>query len=219
MPDFFRNIVTFVKKHRKMTALVLVILITLPIIVTAVAFFKIKPYSRYILGNGTTHRSDVGLVLGAGISQNGKPYDELKARLDTAADALSSGTVNKLILSGDNRFVSYDEPSAMKRYLIEEKKVPEDKLFLDQAGRSTYESCERATKVFGAKSLIIFSANSHLPRAIYLCRSFDIDAYGIASGTEANNSTRRELLARVKALYNVHLVGERTILGDPIPLH
>jgi len=33
---------------------------------------------------------------------------------------------------------------------------------------------------------------------------------------QINNATRREALARVKALYNVYIHGEPTILGSPL---
>lgn len=157
-----------------------------------------------------------GMVLGAGVNSKGQPYRELQARLDVAADAYLDGKVDKLILSGDNRFLYYNEPDAMKTYLTLLRHIPDNKLVTDYAGRSTYESCERAAKIFGQKRLVIFSADSHLPRAIYLCREFGIDAYGISSGVEANNSRRRELVARVKALFNVYIRGEKTIRGKPI---
>jgi vancomycin permeability regulator SanA len=75
---------------------------------------------------------------------------------------------------------------------------------------------ERASKVFGLEETIIFSAGSHLPRAIFLCRHFGIEAYGVASKIEANNSTRREALARVKALFNTYIYSEPTVLGSRI---
>lgn len=190
----------------------------LPIVLIALCYYIIEPHKKYVLSLEDIPDTKVGLVLGAGISQEGKPYDELKARLDTAADALNKGAVNTLILSGDNRYEGYDEPSAMKQYLLDNWKIAEERMVRDFAGRSTYESCERAAKIFNVQKLVIFSAGSHLPRAIYLCRSFNIEAYGISSEKEANNSTRRELLARVKALYNTHIRGEPTVLGDPIQL-
>jgi vancomycin permeability regulator SanA len=173
---------------------------------------------KYVVTNQSAPRTKVGLVLGAGISSENRPYKELQARLDVAADALEQGVVEKLLLSGDNRFENYDEPTAMYTYLLEERKIPAEKLERDFAGRSTYESCERAAKIFQLKETIIFSAESHLARAIYLCRHFGVEAYGISSEVEANNSGRREPLARIKALYNVYLFGEKTVLGEPIPL-
>lgn len=188
------------------------------VVLTVACYSIITPYKKYIVAPETAKHTRVGIVLGAGVAPNGKPYDELQARLDKAADAINDDTVDMLILSGDNRFKNYDEPTTMFEYLISQRHIPADKLHRDYAGRSTYASCERAAKVFQINEAIIFSANSHLPRAIYLCRHFDINAHGIASDIEANNSTRRELLARVKAVLNVKVIGEQTVLGEPIPL-
>lgn len=182
------------------------------------SYFIIKPYGKYVVSAGEAPHMNVGLVLGAGINKQGKPYKELQARLDVAADALNNKTVKELLLSGDNRFKNYDEPTAMRDYLVKNRGIKSSKLVLDYAGRSTYESCERANKIFGLEKVIIFSARSHLPRAIYLCRHFGIESFGISSQLEANNSTRRELLARVKAILNVNLWGPKTVLGTPIPI-
>ena len=207
-----------VQKRWKLLLLLCVTAAMLVLIVVVACYRIIEPYRHYTLQPPYKVHDEVGLVLGAGINNNGKPYKELQARLDVAAEALNAGTVNKLILSGDNRFKNYDEPTAMQNYLIDTKHIAKDKLVRDFAGRSTYESCERAAKIFDLKKVIIFSAASHLPRAAYLCRHFGIETYGIASNLEANNSTRRELLARVKAVYNIHIRGEATVLGAPISL-
>lgn len=187
------------------------------------SYLVITPYDKYVLGNNDSVAvaetgATVGIVLGAGITADGKPYRELQSRLDAAADAYDRGYVEKLVLSGDNRFVGYNEPQAMKRYLQDIKGIPADKLQEDFAGRSTYESCERAAKVFELDKAIIFSAGSHLPRAIFLCRQFGVESYGIASRAEANNAQRREVVARVKALLNAYVHGENTLLGEPIKL-
>ena len=210
------------KRHRFISGtLIIGALAAIGVIILIVASYAvIAPNEKYILNSKTAAQKDirVGLVLGAGITSDGKPYKELQARLDVAAEALQKGYVDKLLLSGDNRFDDYDEPSAMSNYLVKVKGVDPQKLQADFAGRSTYESCERAAKTFGQKQLIIISAESHLPRAIYLCRHFGIESYGLASTLEANNSTRREALARVKAVLNIYIKGEPTVLGDHINL-
>jgi SanA protein len=192
------------------------VIILIPVLAAMWAYALISPNSKYILDKESSQRAKVGIVLGAGVNSENKPFKELTARLDVAARELQAGRVEKLILSGDNRFKSYNEPDAMKRYLIEEKGIPAGKLQPDYAGRSTYESCERASKIFGLTETILFSAESHLPRAIYLCRQFGIESYGVASNVEANNHARREALARVKALVNIYIKGEPTVLGDHI---
>lgn len=214
------KILQLINTHRKALLVVFSLLIFLPVLLIAVSYVTVEPYEKYIIAQEDIPQDiTVGLILGAGVTADGKPYDELKARLDVAGNALRDGALDKLILSGDNRYVEYNEPLVMKTYLSQNKDIPEDKLIPDYAGRSTYESCERAAKIFKTKKLIIFSAGSHLPRAIYLCRHFGVEAYGVSSGVEANNSTRRELLARVKAVYNTQIKGEPTVLGDPISVY
>lgn len=207
---------SLIKRHFEVLYTLVVLGFTAVIILCFVAFSLISPYKKYILPANTTQHFATGMVLGAGVNSKGRPYKELQARLDVAADAVLAHKVDKLILSGDNRFEYYDEPTAMRNYLVQVRHIPADKLVADFAGRSTYESCERAAKIFGQHKTVIYSAGSHLPRAIYLCRTFGIDAYGVSSGVEANNSGRRELMARVKALFNVYIRGEKTILGTPI---
>jgi vancomycin permeability regulator SanA len=179
----------------------------------------VDSFKKYIVTDTVAdHTMEVGLVFGSGINIEGKPYKQLEARLDSAAKALKNGVVQKLILSGDNRFENYNEPDAMINYLVDQKNIERSKLQADYGGRSTYESCERAAKIFQVDKLLLFSSNSHLPRAIFTCRSFGIESYGVGNSVEANNATRREFLARVKSMFNVYVYGERSVLGDPIPL-
>ncbi len=207
-----RTAIVLVLRYKKMLLGLAVVAMLVPVLLVVLAYAVIEPNSKYILPIGTARHMHVGLVLGAGVTPSGQPYRELKARLDLAAQALADGRVDKLLLSGDNRFKNYNEPGAMLDYLKNVKHIPVSKLQPDYAGRSTYESCERARKVFGLRQTIIVSSESHLPRAIYLCRHFGIESYGIATPVEANNSFRREALARVKALLNVYIYGERTII-------
>lgn len=208
------------KEWRILVALAICGMVAL-VTVTWICWQIITPAGARVLTRGedvAAQNIAVGLVLGAGVNPQGKPYKELQARLDVAAEGLQKGWVKKLILSGDNRVSHYNEPIAMKNYLVNEKRIDPAKLAPDYAGRSTYESCERARKIFGQTRLVIFSAGSHLPRAIYLCEHFGIESFGVSSQVEANNSGRREILARVKAVYNIYIRGEKTVLGEQIVL-
>jgi vancomycin permeability regulator SanA len=213
----------FVRSHKKLCIALACLALITPLLVVLACFAVVAPNGKYVL-NGydvpavRAKHVRVGLVMGAGINKTGQPYRELRARLDAAAQAVQSKEVDKLILTGDNRFYNYDEPAAMKRYLVEAKHIPADTLQVDDAGRDTYASCERAAKIFGLHQTIIFSAGTHLPRAIFLCRHFGIEAYGISSNVEANNAQRRELMARAKAVLNVYLWREQTVLGGPIKI-
>jgi len=198
--------------------------ITLLASYTIASFLVAERYTKYIydLQSPQTAQMDaymnVGIVFGGGISDQ-KPKPLLQKRLDTAYSLLSDGHVDKLILSGDNRSLDYNEPQAMYNYLVDQKQVNPDNLQLDFAGRSTYETCERASKIFSLDKAYLISESIHLSRAIYLCRHFGIEAFGIASpSTPDGGEYWREILARDKAVFNSLLIGERTVLGEKIDL-
>ena len=159
----------------------------------------------------------VGLVLGASV-RAGEPNRVLQERLDTAALLYHEGKVQKLILSGDNRTVDYNEPEAMKRYLLN-KEIPERDLILDYAGRRTYDSCYRARDVFDVSSAIIITQDFHLPRAVYLCNALGVDAVGVAADTNYPlqwfNLYLREVPATIKSWIDITITKPTPLLGKP----
>jgi vancomycin permeability regulator SanA len=167
-------------------------------------------------------RIKVGIVFGGGVGLD-RPSTIVKDRLDTAKELLDGGSVDILLLSGDNRYDDYNEPQVMYDYLVQQG-VSTDKLQRDFAGRSTFATCERAKKVFGINSAMLISQDTHLPRAVYLCSHFGIDSYGVKAESETRKRTwvyqrAREFFARAKAVFNIYLIGEETILGDPININ
>lgn len=170
-----------------------------------------------IVSSSAVDPRSVGLVLGASI-WSGAPSRALKERLDTAALLYTEGKVKKLILSGDNRAVDYNEPEAMKRYLIE-KGIPERDLVLDYAGRRTYDSCYRAKDIFHVQALIVITQDFHLPRALYLCNALGVDALGVAADTtypvQWFNSYLREIPATIQAWIDINITKPTPVLGNP----
>ena len=209
----------FIRTHKKLVIAASALAAAALVCLFAI-YFYVGSYSRYVLKSTDvkSKKLRVAIVFGSGITKDGKPYKELQGRLDMGAALLKDGAVDKLLLSGDNRFEHYNEPDAMVKYLVDEKHIDKSKLQPDYAGRSTYETCERAKKVFSLEKALLISAPSHLPRAIFTCRAFGIESYGVPGGGDANNAFRRELLARPKAIFNQYLIGEKTILGDKIAL-
>lgn len=217
---------TFVGKYWRTMLLVAAVLVLMLVVLVTFSYAKIGSYDKYIINKDTISsvfsEPPVGLVFGGGI-ENGKPRPHLQDRLDVAANLYNEGKVRKLLVSGDNRFLEYNEPQAMYNYLTEMKGLPADAVQLDNAGRSTYESCERANKVFGLDKTLLISQGTHLPRAIYLCRHFGVEAFGYNSSGQASAGWQvgqrwREVMARTKATMNVYIAGEETVLGEQIPL-
>ncbi len=114
-------------------------------------------------------------------------------RVATAVDLYQRGLVNKLLLTGDNRFVNYNEPEAMRRTAVK-LGVPDEDLVLDYAGRRTYDSCYRAREIFGVNRAILVTQAFHLDRALYLCDAFGIDSVGVVADRRNYTQTRANVV-------------------------
>jgi vancomycin permeability regulator SanA len=147
----------------------------------------------------------VAVVFGAGL-QDGEPSAYLAHRLDAAARLYAAGKVRVVLVSGDNSRTSYNEPGAMRTYLAAHG-VPRQKVVLDYAGFDTWDSCDRAKRVFGVSHAVLVSQGFHIRRALALCAAAGIDAYGVGVD-EAHDATwyaggAREVLASAKAALDV----------------
>lgn len=160
----------------------------------------------------------VALVLGAQVDPGGVPSAFLAARLDLARDLYQAGKVKAILVSGDHAEFSYDEPGAMMSYLVA-RGVPADRIVMDHAGFDTYDSCARASKIFGVRQAIVVSQSFHVPRAIALCRSFGIETTGVGDDTQRANKPLwargqiREWAAAVKATWDVTTGRDPVFLG------
>jgi len=165
----------------------------------------------------------VAIVFGAGLWRNGTATPVLQDRVQTAANLYFAGKVEKLLMSGDNRFVDYNEPAVM-RALALTLGVPEDAIVLDYAGRRSYDTCYRAKAIFGVTEAILVTQVFHLPRALYLCNQLGVDSVGVEADLRVYRKlsllywNMRELLATVAALWDVNISHPVPVLGDPEPI-
>ena len=165
----------------------------------------------------------VAIVFGAGLRRDGTPTAILRDRVETAAELYTSGKVEKILMSGDNRFEYYNEPQAMRQYALL-LGVPSQAIALDYAGRRTYDTCYRAKAIFGVENALLVSQKFHLPRALFLCNTLGLES----SGVEANQRryrkislliwNLREQLATIGAFLDVYVSNPLPVLGDPEPM-
>ena len=165
--------------------------------------------------------SPTAIVLGAGYSPGGRLSSALADRMDTAIDLYEAGRVNKLLLTGDNRFEDYNEPAAMAAY-AEARGVPPEDLVLDYAGRRTYDSCYRANAIFGVERAILVTQAFHLPRALYTCDRLGLEVVGVVADRRpyfrATWYELREVFALTRAWLDLNLFRPVPVLGEPIPV-
>lgn len=171
----------------------------------------------HIYAESDVPAAPVALVLGAKVFPDGTPSPFLTARLDLAKRLYDAGRVEVIIVSGDNNAPEYDEPAAMRDYLINTG-VPESKLIIDAEGFDTYESCVRARHVFNVSRLIIVTQSYHLPRAVGTCRALGIDAMGVGddSARQHPSSWRRGAVRdQLACLKTVIDLVTRPVPGEP----
>jgi SanA protein len=165
----------------------------------------------------------VAIVFGAGLNRDGTPTPVLKDRIDTAARLYFVGKVQKILMSGDNRYLNYNEPGAMREYAIS-LGIPKDAIVLDYAGRRTYDTCYRALTIFSVHEALVVTQSFHLPRALYTCNALGIEAVGVAADLREYRISSlaywnlRELPATLTALVDVHLARPLPVLGKAEPI-
>lgn len=165
---------------------------------------------------------DCIIVLGAGLKDDGTPNFMLKDRLDRAIQLYEAGVSDRLLMTGDHGRESYDEVNAMKKYAVDAG-VPAERVFMDHAGFSTYESMYRAEEIFEVKSAVVVTQRYHMYRALYTARQRGIEAYGVPASDVVYGGQWirdfRENFARTKDIaYNIFQM-EPTYLGEKISIH
>ncbi|HET6330214.1 MAG TPA: ElyC/SanA/YdcF family protein [Holophagaceae bacterium] len=164
------------------------------------------------------------LVLGAGVYGDGEPTAVLESRLLVALDLWKNGKVRWFLVSGDNRTLSYNEPQAMRKWLLKQG-VPPLLIVCDYGGRRTYDSLRRARDVFGQRKLVVVTSDFHTARALYLARALGVDAFGVPAPSSSSGAFARarfwirEYGARHLALWDARFPPDDTVLGprEPTP--
>ena len=148
---------------------------------------------------------ETALVLGtspkmkSGISN---PY--FTSRMDATALLYHHGKIKKIIVSGE-KSKGYDEPEAMKKFLIYQGGIPEDIIIKDPKGFKTRESILRCKNEFKQKNVIIVSQGFHNLRALFFARNIGMNALGFDAHDVTKNESyyrnhTREFFARVQAV-------------------
>ena len=148
----------------------------------------------------------VALVLGAQVNPDGTPSAFLAARLDLAKRLYDAGLVEMIIVSGDHLAPEFDEPLAMRDYLIEAG-LPGEKVIADSGGFDTYESCLRAKRIFDLRQLIVVTQSYHLVRAVATCRALGIDARGVG-----DDSVREHTMAWLRGAIRDQIACVKTVV-------
>lgn len=147
----------------------------------------------------------IAIVFGAGVV-NKNPSAIFEDRLMVAKNLYDRNIVSKILISGDNSKVNYNEPLIGKNFLLE-KNIDDDDIILDFAGFRTYDSCLRSNKIWDVKKAYLVTQSFHLSRALFICNNNNIESVGVSASLrpykDHYKNIIRETLAQQKAFYEV----------------
>ncbi|MGW8554100.1 SanA/YdcF family protein [Streptomyces tubercidicus] len=168
-----------------------------------------------VYGVADAPAAPVAIVFGAGL-WDGKPSPYLAHRLDAAAALYDRGAVRAVLVTGDNSRKDYDEPDAMRGYLLRHG-VPARRIVTDYAGFDTWDSCSRAHRIFGVDRAVLVSQGFHIRRALALCGAAGVDSDGVAVAAKRDVTWAyggvREIFAAGKAAADALLRPDPQFLG------
>ena len=148
---------------------------------------------------------EVALVLGTSPKmKSGVANPYFTYRMDATALLYHHGKIKKIIVSGE-KSKGYDEPEAMKKFLIYQGGIPEDIIIKDPKGFKTRESILRCKNEFKQKNVIIVSQGFHNLRALFFARNIGMntlgfDAHDVTKNESYYRNHTREFFARVQAV-------------------
>lgn len=163
--------------------------------------------------------SEVGVILGNKINNDGTPSERLKARLDHGLKLYNQNQIQKIIVSGDKGLTGYNEALVMSKYLTNSG-IPEEDIIVDQHGNNTKNSINfinQYSQLTGTKSFTIISQHYHLKRSQLLSKKSNIQAtisYSAPKYFEKRDiySLARETIAY---LYYLAIKSEKTKTNPP----
>lgn len=144
-------------------------------------------------------------------------------RIQSAVLLYKNKKIDYIIVSGDNKHRSYNEPVSMFNDLIEAG-IPRERIILDYAGFRTLDSVVRCFMVFGQHQFTVISQPFHNHRAIFIGRKRGLEVIAYNAGDQVGRPSIkviiREIGARVLLAYDLltgtqpHFLGEQIKIPD-----
>lgn len=199
-----------------------IVIVLLPLLALLISNYLINSFADGKTYSKTTQipKNKVGLLLGTSKKiKGGQPNPYYENRISATVALYTANKIDFVLVSGDNGTIYYNEPTTMKKDLME-KGIQEEHIFLDYAGFRTLDSMVRAKEVFGVTEVTVISQKFHNERAIYIAHKKGLNAIGfnavdisLGSGLSVQ---LREYFARVKVFLDLALQVQPRFYGDKI---
>jgi len=224
------NIFKSLNKYLKCSLILFIIFIVFSLI----NYIYISNYSKNYLTDNINELpyNKVALLLGTSpVSIKGEKNLYFVKRMLAAKKLLEENKIDFIVVSGDNRTISYNEPKYMRNHL-KSLGIASSSIISDYAGRRTLDSVLRIQKIFNQNNITIISQKYHNERAIFIAKQNGIDAIGFNAENikkeDFNNFSTyfltkykniiREILARNLAILDLITGKQPEILGEIIEI-
>lgn len=109
--------------------------------------------------------SELAVIFGNTVNEDGSPSPRLKARLDKAIELFKSRQVKKLCVSGGLGKEGHYEGTKMAEYLLSHG-IPRSTIFIDNQGKNTRATALNVQKMFPeTESIVVVTQYHHVLRA------------------------------------------------------
>lgn len=150
-------------------------------------------------------KRETALVLGTSPKmKSGVANPYFTSRMEAVSLLYHHGKIKEIIVSGE-KSTGYNEPKAMKKYLVYQEGIPEDMITEDPRGFSTGKSILRCHRIYQKDNIIIVSQGYHNIRALFYARNHGMNALAfnakeITKPQSFYRNQAREIFARVSAV-------------------
>jgi vancomycin permeability regulator SanA len=167
---------------------------------TAAACILLFPVAQVFFFGKTDYRrpSDVAVVFGAEVYEDGRPSTSLRDRVDTAVTLYEDGLVKYVFVSGGVGDSGYNEALVMRDMAVEAG-VPAERVVIDSNGVSTDATVADTVPFFGEdgwRRILAVSQYYHLPRVKLAYQRAGWDVLTVPAGTSTPIPQTPRLVAR-----------------------
>ena len=135
---------------------------------------------------------DAIVVLGAAVWRGGCPSPSLRRRVSHAVELFRSGVSDNMLMSGGLGKYQPSEAVVM-RALAVRSGVPETNIIIEDRSTSTFENVQNSVAIMtsnGWRSAIVVTDVFHIPRSLYVFRSYGMDVTGSAPANDREHTRR-----------------------------
>ena len=139
------------------------------LLAAVIVFFCGKVISGSLINTGG--QADHAIVLGLAL-ENGKPTDDLLARLNTAQAYLEEYPEARLILTGGNADESGRTEADIMRDILADRGVADERMILEDQAESTKDNFRNTAQIINpAEPIVLISSDYHMDRAVQTAKA------------------------------------------------